>query len=68
MNIMNPQDNKDFLQWCKDNNSDPKDEGAWEVFLEEEKEIESQRQSHSLEEMDENDREGWEDNIIKWGE
>jgi hypothetical protein len=45
-----------FLEWCKDHQEDPEDEGAWDSFNE---------TDSSWEDMDEDDRAGWTDNMNK---
>jgi len=55
---------KDFEDWCEQNELDPEDEGAKEEY----KEYLSEVGPSFWNDMDPNDRAGWEDNIIKWGE
>jgi hypothetical protein len=49
---------KDFREWCKENEEDPENEDSREHYQIIEREM-------SGEDIDDNDREGWEHNILK---
>lgn len=56
------EEQKEFEEWCNDNEMDPEDDEAKEFYKEYLSEVDS------WEGMDPDDRTGWEDNMIKWGE
>lgn len=55
---------KEFEEWCRDNDMDPEDAEAKDTY----KEFMDEVGPSSWDDMDPDDRAGWEDNMIKWGE
>ena len=54
-------DNEEYLEYCNDMEMNPEDEDSWEMW----KEVQAELGDSAWGSMDEDDREGWNDNMNK---
>ena len=54
-------DNEEYLEYCTDLEMDPEDESSWEMW----KEMKEELGDSAWETMDDDEREGWIDNMNK---